>query len=50
MNFYTKQHKYYYGIDLHAGKMYVCILDQRGKVRPWSRIIHEGYPWGQNKK
>ena len=33
MKFYTRQHKYYCGIDLHARKMYVCILDSHGKVR-----------------
>ena len=27
MRFYTKQHKYYCGIDLHTKKMFVCILD-----------------------
>ena len=32
MKFYTKQHKYYCGIDLHTRTMYVCILDQAGKV------------------
>jgi transposase len=32
MRFYTRQHKYYCGIDLHARKMYVCILDQAGEV------------------
>ena len=30
MNFYTRQHKHYCGIDLHAKAMYVCILDQNG--------------------
>jgi transposase len=38
MKFYTKQHKYYCGIDLHARKMYVCILDQRGKVKVHQNI------------
>jgi transposase len=33
MQFYTKQHKYYCGIDLHTKKMYVCILDEKGEVR-----------------
>jgi transposase len=33
MKFYTQQHKYYCGIDLHARKMYVCVLDQKGKTR-----------------
>ena len=32
MNFYTKQHKYYCGIDLHAKTMYVCVMDVEGKV------------------
>jgi transposase len=32
MKFYNKQHKYYCGIDLHARKMYVCILDRHGKM------------------
>ncbi|MBW1672303.1 MAG: transposase, partial [Deltaproteobacteria bacterium] len=26
MRFYTKQHRFYCGIDLHAKKMYVCVL------------------------
>jgi transposase len=33
MQFYTKQHKYYCGIDLHAKKMYVCIMDAQGMIR-----------------
>ena len=32
MKFYTKQHKYYCGIDLHARTLYVCILDSDGQV------------------
>src|SRR5215510_10073830 len=32
MRFYTKQHRYYCGIDLHARSMYVCILDPQGKI------------------
>lgn len=32
MNFYTKQHKYYCGIDLHAKTMYLCILNQEGTI------------------
>jgi hypothetical protein len=36
MNFYNQQHRYYCGIDLHARKMYVCILDQKGKT-----MVHE---------
>lgn len=32
MRFYTNQHQYYCGIDLHTKNMYVCILDQAGKI------------------
>jgi len=32
MRFYTKQHKFYCGIDLHARKMYVCIINSQNEV------------------
>jgi transposase len=32
MRFYTRQHKHYCGIDLHARTMYLCVLDQAGEV------------------
>jgi transposase len=32
MRFYTKQHQFYCGIDLHARTMYVCILNQEGEI------------------
>jgi transposase len=32
MRFYTKQHKFYCGIDLHARTMYLCVLNQEGEV------------------
>ena len=32
MRFYTKSHKHYCGIDLHAKKMYVCVLDGEGNI------------------
>ncbi|MCP3931718.1 MAG: IS110 family transposase [Bacteroidetes bacterium] len=38
MNYYKKQHKYYCGIDLHARKMYVCILDHTGKKQVHKNI------------
>jgi len=41
MNFYKQQHKYYCGIDLHARKMYVCILDQKGKTKVHQNIKTE---------
>lgn len=39
MNFYNNTHPYYCGIDLHARILYVCILDQAGKV-----CVHQGIP------
>lgn len=36
MKFYNQQHQYYCGIDLHARKMYVCIINQKGKP-----VLHE---------
>ena len=38
MRFYTKQHKFYCGIDLHARSMYLCILDQEGNT-----MLHKNY-------
>ncbi len=38
MRFYNQQHKYYCGIDLHARKMYVCILNQAGKTKVHKNI------------
>jgi transposase len=32
MRFYTKPHKFYCGIDLHARTMYLCLLNQEGEV------------------
>ena len=32
MNFYTKQHDYYCGIDLHAQRMYLYIRDAQGHI------------------
>jgi transposase len=32
MRFYTKQHQFYCGIDLHARTMYVCILNGDGEI------------------
>ena len=32
MRFYTKQRRFYCGIDLHARFMYLCVLDTEGKV------------------
>jgi hypothetical protein len=32
MRFYTRTHKHYCGVDLHARSTYVCVLDAEGNV------------------
>jgi hypothetical protein len=32
MKFYVKQHEYYYGIDLYARTMHICIIDKEGAI------------------
>ncbi len=32
MKFYTQQHNFYCGIDLHTKKMYICIMNQDGEI------------------
>ena len=32
MKFYNQQHKFYCGIDLHARKMYVCVISNKGRT------------------
>jgi len=39
MRFYTTQHHYYCGIDLHTRSLYVCILNQEGEV-----MVHRNLP------
>ena len=39
MRFYTVQHRYYCGIDLHARSMYVCVLDHKGRT-----VVHRKLP------
>jgi hypothetical protein len=41
MRFYTKQHQFYCGIDLHARTMYLCILNQDGEM-----LVHRNMPAG----
>jgi transposase len=41
MRFYTKQHKFYCGIDLQARTMYLCILNQDGAI-----LVHRNMPAG----
>jgi transposase len=39
MRFYTNQHQYYCGIDLHARTMFLCILNQGGEI-----VCHRNMP------
>jgi transposase len=39
MRFYTKEHQFYCGVDLHVRSMYVCILDQHGEI-----TLHRNLP------
>ena len=55
MNFYTKQHKFYCGINLHARKMYICILDCKGDVlvhrnldTNWEQFLHTITPYRED--
>jgi hypothetical protein len=41
MNFYNNTHPYYCGIDLHARTLYVCILDQDGKILVHKEITED---------
>ena len=41
MRFYTRQHQFYFGIDLHARAMYLCVMDQSGKI-----LLHRNYRAG----
>jgi transposase len=41
MRFYTKQHQFYCGIDLHARTMYLCVLNQEGEI-----VLHRNMPAG----
>ena len=38
MRFYTRTHKHYCGIDLHASSMYLCILDAQGEI-----LLHRNF-------
>lgn len=41
MRFYKNRHEYYCGIDLHANKMFVCIVDSFGEVKVHKNIDTE---------
>ena len=39
MRFYTQQHAFYCGVDLHAKTMHVCVVDQSGET-----LVHRNLP------
>ena len=39
MRFYTKQHLFYCGVDLHTRSMYLCVLDQSNQI-----LLHRNLP------
>ena len=41
MRFYTHQHQFYCGIDLHARTMYLCIVNRDGEI-----LVHRNLPAG----
>lgn len=41
MRFYTKQHPFYCGIDLHARTRYLCVFNQDGEI-----LVHRNMPAG----
>jgi transposase len=45
MRFYTRQHRFYCGVDLHARSMYVCVLDAEGAVLVSKNIAAEPAPF-----
>lgn len=38
MRFFTEQHEYYCGIDLHSKEMYVCIINNEGEIKAHRNI------------
>ena len=45
MQFYTKTHPYYCGIDLHTKTMYVCILNNEGEIVLHQNIKSQAEPF-----
>lgn len=49
MRFYQQQHAFYCGIDLHAKKLFVCVLDQQCPRR-WEIIFAlDNSPYGRSQ-
>lgn len=45
MKFYTNSHKFYCGADLHTKTIYLCILDQEGKILMHRNILAKPAPF-----
>ena len=39
MRFYSQQHQFYCGIDLHANSMYACVIGDDG-----TKHLHQNFP------
>jgi hypothetical protein len=46
MRFYTRQHRFYCGVDLHARTLALCVLDTAGQVVSRARRFER--PVGRN--
>lgn len=45
MEFYTKKHKHYCGIDLHTKRMYVCIMNDDAEILLHKNIEAQAAPF-----
>jgi transposase len=45
MRFYTKQHQFYCGVDLHTRVMYPCVLDATGQIVEHRNIVARPEPF-----
>ena len=50
MRFYTSQHPFYCGIDLHARTMYVCVLSQDGEVMLRRGMLPQAYGYPAERR
>jgi transposase len=39
MRFYRSEHQFYCGIDLHTRAMYLCVMDQSGKIHLHKNLL-----------
>ena len=50
MRFYDHQHEFYFGVDLHTRKMYLCVLDREGNKRLHRKIGRAVYQMLKRKE